>query len=233
MKPAQAWLPVLAVLMAWGVSAGAQVPPLALEHLPTLREVQLRRWPEAPEPWFLAGQVEQESCVTLTSPRCWNPRVELRTQAEYGFGLGQTTIAYRQDGSVRFDKWQELRGRFESLAGWTWERRHDPGYQLTALVEMDRAIYNAIRGAATVRDRLAFTLAAYNGGESGLLQDRLLCRHTEGCDPARWFGHVERYSLKSRTVRAGYGQSPYSINRDYPRKVLDLRRARYEPYFRG
>lgn len=222
----------LLAAIAWTASAGAEVPRLALEHLPTLREVQRQAWSEAPEPWFLAGQVEQESCVKLTSPRCWNPRVELRTPVEYGFGLGQTTIAYRKDGTVRFNKWQELRGRFDSLAGWTWEHRYEARYQLRALVEMDRSIYGAIQGAATPRERLAFTLSAYNGGESGVLQDRLLCRHTGGCDASRWFGHVERYSLKSRVVRPGYAQSPYAINREYPRNVLDLRRAKYEPYFR-
>lgn len=229
MKPARAWL--LALIVA-GASARAEVPKLAQEHLPTLRAVQRQIWPDAPEPWFLAGQIEQESCVKLTSPRCWNPRVELKTSAEYGFGLGQTTIAYRKDGTVRFNKWQELRSQFGSLAGWTWERRYEARYQLTALVEMDRAIYDGIQGAATLRERLAFTLSAYNGGASGVLQDRLLCRHTGGCDPSRWFGHVELYSLKSKAVRPGYGKSPYAINREYPRNVLDLRRAKYEPYFK-
>jgi hypothetical protein len=210
----------------------AELPPQAAQHLPTLRAVQLQVWPDAPLPSFLAAQVEQESCITLKHPRCWNPRVELKTSREYGFGLGQVTIAYNADGSVRFDRWSELRAQHASLSGWTWANRFEPRYQLTALVEMDHGIYRRVAGAASARERLAMTLAAYNGGEGGLRQDRLLCRNTLGCDPAHWFGHVERNSLKSRQPFKGYGKSAFEINREYPPNVLDLRRPKYEPFFR-
>lgn len=224
---------ILIALAALFVSAaGAQVPPRALEHLPTLRAAQLATWPDAPMPAFLAAQVEQESCITLKHSKCWNPRVELKTSREYGFGLGQTTIAYRADGSVRFNKWAELRTRYPSLRGWTWENRFDPAFQLTALVEMDHSIYRLWPDAATTRDRLGLTLSAYNGGEGGVRQDRLLCRNTDGCDPARWFGHVELNSVKSRVPFKGYGKSPYEINREYPRAVLGFRLPKYQPFFR-
>jgi hypothetical protein len=221
---------VLALAMVAGIACG-QVPPQALEHLPTLVGKQRSIWPDAPMPSFLAAQVEQESCISLKHPRCWNPRVELKTSREYGFGLGQTTIAYRQDGSVRFNKWAELRTRYPSLRDWTWENRFDPAFQLTALVEMDKSIYKLWPDAASTRDRLGFTLSAYNGGEGGVRQDRLLCRNTPGCDPARWDGNVERYSLKSKIANAGYGKSAFEINREYPRNVLGIRRPKYDPFF--
>jgi len=223
----------IAMLATCGLRAAhAQVPPQALEHLPTLVQTQRSIWPDAPMPSFLAGQVEQESCISLRHLKCWNPRVELKTKREYGFGLSQFTVAYREDGSVRFNKWAEMRMRYPSLRGWTWENRFDPAFQLTAMVELDKSIYRIWSDAASTRDRLGFTLSAYNGGEGGVRQDRLLCRNTNGCDPSRWFGHVERNSLKSKVAFKGYGRSPFEINREYPPNVLDLRRKKYEPFFR-
>lgn len=224
---------VLLVLAAAGCrSVHAQVPPQALEHLPTLQQVQRNFWSDAPMPSFLAAQVEQESCISLKHKKCWNPGVELKTKREYGFGLGQTTIAYRADGSVRFNKWAELRTRYPALRDWTWENRFDPKFQLLALVEMDKALYRLYPDSPP-RDRLGFSLAGYNGGEGGNRQDKILCRNTPGCDPSRWFGHVELYSLKSKVPNPGYRLSSFEINREYPHNVLDVRRQKYEPFFEG
>lgn len=222
----------LALLALAARGAGERVPPNALKYLPGLVQVQRSTWGDAPMPAFLAAQVEQESCVRLTSPKCWNPRVELKTSREYGFGLGQTTIAYRLDGSVRFNKWAELRARYPSLRGWSWEDRFDPRFQLAALVEMDHSLYKLWPDAATTRDRLGFTLSAYNGGEGGVRQDRLLCRNTPGCDRARWFGNTELHSMKQRTPFKGYGKSPFDTNREYPANVLGVRLPKYQPFFR-
>jgi hypothetical protein len=213
--------------------AAEAVPANAPRYLPVLRSAQLQTWPDAPRPAFLAGQVEQESCVSLTSSRCWNPSVQLRTAREWGRGLGQITTAYNADGSVRFDKQAELRAQYASLRGWTAERWADPHYQLLALVEMDHGIYRRVYDAATDLDRLAFTLSGYNGGESGVRQDRLLCRNTRGCDPSKWVGNVDRTSVKSRAPYKGYGGSPYEINRTYVRNILWVRSAKYQPFFPG
>lgn len=205
------------------------IPKLALVFLPLLLQVQIAVWPDAPMPSFLAAQIEQESCISLAHPKCWNPKAELKTAREYGFGFGQITKAYRADGSVRFDKFVELKNRHASLRSWSWDDRFDPGMQMTALVEMDKAIYKRV-DAASPLDRLAMTLSAYNGGETGLIQDRSMCRLTPGCDPDRWFGHVERTSTKSRVKWQGYGKSAFEINREYPKNVLDIRRPKYIPY---
>jgi len=204
------------------------IPKLALVYLPLLFQVQVATWQSAPEPSFLAAQVEKESCKSLVHPKCWDPRAELKTDREYGFGFGQITRAYRADGSVRFDKFSELKAQHTSLRGWTWGNRFDPRMQLTALIEMDKAIYNRI-SAATTAERLAMTLAAYNGGETGLMQDKTVCRATPGCDPDRWYGHVENTSTKSRVKWQGYGKSAFEINRDYPRDI-EARRQKYIPY---
>lgn len=221
------------VLFAYCIPvAAAGIPKGAVQYLPELVSVQQGIWPSAPMPSFLAAQVEQESCISLTHSKCWNPRAELKTKRENGIGFGQFTRAYKADGSIRFDKISELAATHKSLRGWSWANRYDPHYQLTAIVEMDKAIYGRQKNAATERDRLSFTLSAYNGGEAGVLQDRRLCSNTRGCDSTRWLGHVAKTSLKSKVPHPGYKQSFYAINREYVTNVLDVRRSKYEPYFK-
>lgn len=226
-------LALLVHLAASAPAAAADVPDRAKQYLPTLVSAQATIWPGAPMPSFLAAQVEQESCITLTHSKCWNPTAQLKTSREWGRGLGQVTTAYKADGSVRFDKQAELRQQFPSLRGWTTAKWADPAYQLTAIVEMDKSIYGRQRDAASDRDRLSFTLSAYNGGEGGVLQDRRLCANTSGCDPSRWAGHVERTSLKTKVAAKGYGKSFFAINREYVTNILDVRRPKYERYFRA
>lgn len=225
---------LLLMVCAWsaaGQNVHTYVPKGASALLPELVATQFRIWPSAPTPSFLAAQIEQESCISLTHSRCWNPMAQLKTSREFGYGLGQTTIAYRADGSVRFNKQAELRAQYASLRGWSDDKKFDAHYQITALVEMDHGIYRRIVEAASPRDQLAFTLSAYNGGESGVRQDRMLCRNTGGCNPAAWFGNVELYSLKSRKPNPGYGASAFKINREYITNVMVVRRPKYDQFF--
>ena len=219
------------VLVGAAHAQGVRLPANALTYLPVLVEQQRAIWPDAPIPSFLGAQVEQESCISITHKKCWNPNVQLKTSREWGRGLGQVTTAYRADGTVRFDKQAELRAQFASLRGWTTERWMDPRYQLIAIVEMDKSIYRRVRDAASPIDQLSFTLSAYNGGEAGVLQDRRLCANTPRCDQRRWAGHVERTSAKSKTPHPGYRQSFYTINREYVSNVIGVRRPKYEPFF--
>jgi hypothetical protein len=221
----------LALLAFCTPVAAAEIPAGAKQYLPELVSVQRSVWPTAPMPSFLAGQIEQESCITLKHSKCWNPRAELKTTRENGVGFGQFTRAYKADGSIRFDKISELAATYQSLRGWTWAKRYDPHYQLTAIVEMDKGIFSRQKDAATDRDRLSFTLSAYNGGEAGILQDRRLCANTRGCDPTRWLGHVAKTSLKSKVPHPGYAKSFFAINREYVTNILDVRRPKYDPYF--
>jgi len=209
------------------------IPVLAKVYLPVLLAVLNLHWPDAPQPHYLAGLIEQETCISLKHSKCWNPRAELKTSREYGFGLGQTTTAYRADGSVRFDKQSELRDKYASLRGWTFDNRFDPEYQLTAVVEMTHGLWKRVTDPATDTDHWAFTFSAYNGGESHVRQDRLLCRNTPGCDSSRWFGNVEIHSVKSRQPWRGYGRSPYEINREHARNIIKVRSAKYEQFWRA
>lgn len=213
-------------------AAAPFMPAGAVQYAPLLAAKQTAAWPDVPTPWTLAGLVEQESCVSLKSPRCWNPRAELKTSREYGFGFGQITVAYNADRSERFNKFTELQREYSSLRDWRWADRYDPGYQLTAVIEMTHGIWRRVPPAADADAQWAFTLASYNGGIGALLQDRRLCANSAGCDQTRWFGNVETHSLKSKAPQKAYGnQSWYSINRGYVRNVLTVRRAKYRRFW--
>jgi hypothetical protein len=195
------------------------MPERAREHLPVLVAEQRAHWPQAPAPYTMAGQVEAESA--------WRANAELRTAREWGAGLAQLTRAYGASGEVRFDRLADARRLHPSLAGWTWDERFDVARQLRALVLMNRVEWRVVTGTATEDDRWSMTLAAYNGGRTGLLRDRALCAGSTGCDPSRWFGHVERHSWRAKTAVHGYGRSFFAINRDYVRTTMQERRHRY------
>lgn len=197
------------------------IPALAHAHLPLLLAAVTSLWPAMPDPALLAAQVEQETCVSLTSSKCWNPRTELKTAREYGFGLGQLTV------TPKFDNFAAAKGWDRSLAGWKWENRFDPAMQLRAMVAYDRNLYRSLSFGATERDRLSFMFSAYNGGLGGVLKDRRLCAATPGCNPDRWDGHVERTSFRARTAVKGYGKSFFDINREYVRNIMDVRSPKY------
>lgn len=199
-------------------------PAAAVPLLPLLQAEQRAWWPDHPRPSALGGQVEQETCPSLTHRKCWSPRAELRTSRERGVGLGQITR------TARFDALAELRAQYpRQLAGWSWDDAtlYDARLQLRALVLMDLRNWRALRDVPAALERLAMALAAYSGGQGGLASDRRACAATPGCDPARWWGHVEHTSLKAKTAVAGYGKSWFAINREYPRNIIHVRRVRY------
>lgn len=219
---------VILYLVVASVQA-AQPPAAAVPLLPVLQAEQRAWWPAHPMPSALGAQVEQETCPSLTHRKCWNPRAELRTHREQGVGLAQLTRTWRKDGTQRFDALSELVAAHpEQLRELSWDNRFDPRLQLRALVLKDRQDFRLVRGAATWFEQLAMALAAYNGGQGDLAKDRRICAATVGCDPGRWFGHVERHSVKPRTREKGYGMSFYAINREYPHNILAVRRVRYQ-----
>lgn len=198
-------------------------PTAAWALLPLLMAEIGAYWPALEPRSTLGAQIEQETCYSDADPRCWNPRAELKTPREYGFGLGQFTK------TASFDTFADTRARYaRELAGWTWEGRYDARFQLRALVLVDRDLFARCAALmATPRDRHACMASAYNGGFGGFTRDRLLCANTAGCDRTRWFGHVEHTSYRSRTAATGYGQSFFDVNRSYVRNVVDVRRVRY------
>jgi len=192
---------------------------------PVLKAEQAKYWADHPDPAILAALVEQESCTSLKSPRCWNPAARLKSAREEGAGMGQITRAYRADGSLRFDALAGLRGQYGAdMAGLSWDTVYQrPDLQLRALVLMSRDAARTFRGAP---GWLAFGDAGYNGGVAGVQKERRACKLSEGCDPGQWFGHVEAHCLKSRQPIYG-NRSACDINREHVRNVLLVRRAKY------
>lgn len=211
----------------------SSLPANAAKNLPILREVAKLKWAEYETPSIFASQAEKESCNSLKHKNCWSGHAELKTFREYGFGLGQITIAYNSDGSVRFNKFEELKSTDEDLKNWKFADRYNTRLQSVALVILNRINYTAIKkfNPATQEEHTAMMLAAYNGGLGGVTNDISLCRRAKGCDPTRWYSNVERHTKKSKTKYKGYGQSVADINRVYPFDIMYTRRTKYINFF--
>lgn len=204
--------------------ADGTIPERASLYIPVLKNQISQVWPLIPSPVSLAGQIEQETCPSLSHKKCWNPRAELTTDREYGFGVGQITV------TSRFNNFDEIKKLDAKLKSWKWEDRYNPDRQLRALVVMNRSAFAKLPFASDDHERMAFMLSAYNGGLGGVMQDRRLAA-SKGADPNKWFGNVELYSFKSKTKARGYGQSFFEVNRGYVRNILTVRMQKYQPFF--
>jgi hypothetical protein len=208
------------------------VPQKAHMYLPIVKEQVELYMPNLKYPHYFGALIEQESCISLTHKRCWDPSSELRSQREQGLGLGQATRAFNKDGSVRFDTLDEMRQKykdqFKELSWDTFAKR--PDLQVRVMVYMVKTNYNLLSNVPDEFERMAFSDAAYNGGYSGLNKERMACGLAKGCDAKKWFSNVERYCLKSKV--AIYGQrSACDINREHPYNAMKIRLEKYRPYF--
>lgn len=79
---------------------GMKLPAQATDKMDVLREQIAEVWPEMKYPSVFAAQIEQESCISLKHSKCWNSKSELKTDREYGFGLGQITVKYKNTGEA-------------------------------------------------------------------------------------------------------------------------------------
>lgn len=204
------------------------IPPQAYPYLPLVRSETLRLFQHAPSVAYFPALIEHESCISLTHKRCWNPGSELKTARERGLGLGQITIAYREDGTVRFDKLEEMRAAYQKelkeLSWLTLSAR--PDLQIRAIILQVKANYDRLYRVTSDWDRLQMADSAYNGGAGGLDKERLACGLAKDCDPQRWIDHVEKRCLKSK--KALYGtRSACDINRHH---VLDTTVIRLPKY---
>ena len=62
----------------------------------------------------------------------------------------------------------------------------------------------------TSPDAWPLAQAGYNGGPGWIRRERRLCAAIPGCDPRRWWGHVEKYCHPKRAARF------CEENRNYP-----------------
>ena len=212
------------------VNVYAGLPPGAVQNLPLLASTVEAKWPNVPRPSTLAGQIEQETCISLTHSKCFTSRAELKTSREWGVSFGQFTIAYDAKGRERFNAFEDVKKLDRELAAWQFSDRYNEKYGMMAFVVRMRSEFDWVKGAQDFTSQQAFALSGYNGGRGGVLQDRRLCVATKGCNPNVWYGNVEKTSYKSRVAPKGYGQSLYNINRGYVDNVQNKRSKKYIPF---
>lgn len=200
------------------------LPQDFLPHYTTFLYALDSTWKDVPIPSAVAGLFEQETCYNLKHSKCWNVKAELKTDREYGFGLGQLTV------TSKFNAWEESKALDSRLKAWKWEDRYNSEYQMIAGVAMLKRNYNIFKYAINPYERFAFSTASYNGGIGGIQADQRVCRNTKGCNEWAWFGNVENTSLKAKTALKGYGKSFYEINREHTRNILTVRRQKYKPF---
>jgi hypothetical protein len=203
------------------------VPPAAAQHLPTLRADIDQAWPDHPLREVLPALIEHESCISLKHSRCWSATSRLRTAREEGAGMPQITRTFNPDGSVRFDSLAAMRDRHPELRALSWANVYSrPDLQLLTVVLMNRDNFRALATIRSQDDRLAMTDAAYNQGAGAVQRDRRLCQITPGCDPQRWWGHVERTCTASHAALYA-GRSACDISRHHVADVLRVRSPKY------
>jgi hypothetical protein len=209
------------------------IPLGAHIYLPLLKAEQVRFWDDHPASELLPALVEHESCITLKHSRCWNPASRLKTSREEGAGLGQITRAWTADGNLRFDSLAEMRDKHPALQEWSWSNVYQrPDLQLRAVVLMSRDNYLRIRQLVEdPNEALAMADAAYNGGFNGVQNDRRACQIKAGCDPKKWFAHVEMTCTKSKAALYG-NRSACDINRHHVADVLLVRPFKYRAMMR-
>ncbi len=203
--------------------AGETVPQRFLTYKPQFIKAVTVIWLDMARPAILAGQIEQETCIRLDHIKCWNPTAKLETSREYGFGFGQLTI------TKKFNAFEEVKSLEPRLKGWKWDDRFNAQNQLYGVVSMMKRNYGIFKNVEGNKERYAFALASYNGGIGGIQADQKLCSKTRGCNPKKWFGNVERTSLKSKVKYQGYGKSFFEINREYPINTFN-RMKKYTPH---
>lgn len=214
---------IYGLLGLFGRSAQAAVPVQAHQYLPVLASEIDRTWPGIPDRTYMAGLIDHESACPIKRS-CWKPTARLKSAREEGAGLGQLTRAWRADGSLRFDKLAEMRQSHPVLRELSWSTIYQrPDLQMRTMIIMVKADYQFFSGRG---DAQAFADAAYNGGRGGVEKERRACGLKDGCDPRRWFGHVERVCLKSRAPLYG-NRSACDINRHHVHDVIHVRAPRY------
>ncbi len=208
------------------------IPPQAFDYFDTIKQEQERLMPDFAYPYYFAGLIEHESCISLTHSRCWNPASKLDTKRELGIGLGQITKAYKADGSVRFDTLSDLRrAHMSELKELSWSNiAQRPDLQIRSIMLMSNTSYKALYQMQDPYQRLAAADSAYNGGLSSVKKRRQVCGLKAQCDPQIWFGHLEKMVVKS-TKPLYAGRSAQQINNEHVKKVLIETMPKYKEYF--
>ena len=191
------------------------LPPQSAMHLPVLVAEAARLRSPIPT-HILAGQIDLETGCGWRASSCWNPGAEFKTRREQGVGLGQITRVFG-----RFDALAELRSAHRAeLAGWSWDNIKDGRYQIRAVVLKNGDNYKALAYQFADAHKLPPVLTAYNRGIGGVRASRRICQVTSGCDPSKWYGHVERTCAGSKQLIPGTNRTACQISNAYAPDVM-------------
>jgi hypothetical protein len=205
------------------------IPPQALPYLPVLSAQAKELTPDMPAHYY-AALVEHESGCPAIKTMCWKPTARLKTQREEGAGLGQLTRAYKADGTLRFDSLAESRKLDpRGLNELRWDNVYQrPDLQMRVIVLMTRQNWHRLTPmTADPLLRLQLTDLAYNAGLGRSLNDRRACGLTAGCNPDKWYGHIERTCTASRAPIYGT-RSACDISRHHVADVVGTRMGKYQ-----
>jgi hypothetical protein len=188
------------------VLAAELVPAEAVRWRSTLvREVRYS-WGLWQDPADFFAQVHQESA--------W------RANARSRFAAGLTQFT---PGTARG---MQASSRLRALCADAGGCPLDPAWALRAMVAYDRSIWeNQKLEFYPGRELMAAALVGYNGGEGWVRRERAACRAVAGCDPGRWFAHVEAHCLRAAWA--------CEESRHYPRAVLLMIAPRYRAWLSG
>lgn len=181
------------------ISATDTSPPSAQKHKRTLIAASRSVWGlNAPTPTF-AAQVHQESA--------WNEQARSPVGAQ---GLAQFMPATAD--------W--IDDAYPDLGP---NQPYNPTWALSALVRYDKHLWDRVEGKVEC-DHMAFTLAAYNGGEKWVQRDKALAS-SKGEDPSLYWGSVEKYN-------GGRHAAAFQENRGYPPRILKTLQPKYASWGR-
>lgn len=216
----RSFMTLLLLLVCVTSQAAPKLPGDAAKLLPVLSTEITQYWPALEKREWVAGLIEQESL--------WKVNAHLRTSREHGCGLGQFTVAYNADGSVRFDALGETKRLDRSLANWNWQDCTNAQYQMRAIVLKLRSQHrDCAINMVDDRNAKACNAGKYNGGAGSVNKRIRTCRATVGCNPKVWEGHLALQCPQAKVKVHGYGESFCDINSKYPGRI-ELRMVKFQ-----
>lgn len=208
------WLLVISMLVVTScepVYAASTALERSKPFLPVLSDVIKTYWPTAPGRPVMAGKIEQESS--------WKEKATLKTSRELGRGLGQLTIAYRADGTERFNTYRNA-VKMSALKAWDWQADpYNVRYQLTYSVLTDRSNFATTRPHCN-NDYQAWkcALVCYNAGTGRWLSRRSNAK-AKGLSSDRWDDGLDG-AFSTGESKLLYGRPLYEAVNEYPTVIF-------------
>ena len=221
-------------LLAFAQNVKTFIPTNAYKYQIAFKAQVYKLVPDTLYPEYFPALVEQESCISLTHRRCFDPTSELLTDREQGTGFGQITRAFNKDGTIRFDSLTDLRARhMNELKELSWSNvKQRPDLQIDQIILMTLDNHKSLWQIQKSLERYKMADAAYNEGIGKLKKERLQCGLTVGCDPQYWKGNVEKINLYPGAKPIYGNRTAYMITREHVYNVFELRMPKYEAYIK-